>query len=170
MAEIGLIITIAGRAAQLSIGLYHIAKAIGSAGQEVRTFAANASSLSQVLTTLSSVLSTRGPVPDQAKAIADGLIALCRTILDDSNKLLEKLRPLVELTGNALRRSILRIRWLFEKSKFVTHTQSLEILKSNLSLLVGTVNLAEAIASKRPIDVKYGILNMIFTSNSNKST
>jgi hypothetical protein len=121
----------------------------------VRIFAANSSALAQVLATLSNALSTKEPAADQAKTIAAGLIALCQTILDDSNKLLEKLQPLVGLTGNARKRFILRIRWLFEKSKYVTHTQSLETLNSTLSLLVSSANYAEGIASNRSLNIKY---------------
>jgi hypothetical protein len=169
MAEIGLIIGIAGGAAKLSIALYSIASAIGSAGNEVRTFAANSSALAQVLTTLGDALSAKEPAADKARTIAAGLIALCQTILDNSNKLLEKLRPLVELTGNARNQFILRIRWLFEKSKFASHTQSLENLKSTLSLLVGTVNYAVGIASNKPLEIKYEILITLFRSNANIS-
>jgi hypothetical protein len=161
MAEIGLIISIAGGAAKLSIALYSIASAIGSAGKEVRAFAANSSALAQVLTVLAKALSAETPVADQAKNIADGLIALCQSILDDSNKLLEKLRPLVELTGNALNRFVLRIRWLFEKSKFAIHTQSLENLKGTLTLLVGTVNYMEGLAANGPKEVTYEIKDPI---------
>jgi hypothetical protein len=52
MAEIGLIFSIAGGAAKLSIALYSIAATIGTAGVEVRTFASNAI----LTTTLSNAL------------------------------------------------------------------------------------------------------------------
>lgn len=154
MAQIGLILGVAGGAAKLSISLFSIAAAIGTAGVEVRAFASNASSLAQVLTNLSDALVTKEPVSPKAKTIADDLITLCQTILDDSNKLIKKLRPLVELTGSAQKRFILRIRWVFEKSKFATHVQSLEALKSTLSLLIGTVNYSEGVASNRPRDIQ----------------
>ncbi|OBT78313.1 hypothetical protein VF21_03040 [Pseudogymnoascus sp. 05NY08] len=157
MAQIGLILGVAGGAAKLSISLYSIAAAIGTAGVEVRAFASNASSLAQVLTNLSDALVTKEPVSPKAKIIADGLITLCQTILDDSNKLIKKLRPLVELTGSAQKRFILRIRWVFEKSKFATHVQSLEALKSTLSLLIGTVNYSEGVASNRPRDIQISL-------------
>lgn len=154
MAEIGLIFSVAGGAAKLSLALYRIADAIGTAGAEVRTFASNANALAQVLNTLSNAFMAREPVLPQAKTIADGLIALCQTILDDSNNLLKKLRPLVELTGSAQKRFILRVIWIFEKSKFATHVQSLESLKSTLALLVGTVNYSEGVASNKPRDIQ----------------
>lgn len=157
MAQIGLILGVAGGAAKLSISLCSIAAAIGTAGVEVRTFASNASSLAQVLTTLSNALETKEPVSPQAKTIADGLIANCQTILDDSTKLLKKLRPLVQLTGTAQKRFLLRIIWIFEKSKFATHVQSLETLKSTLSLLISTVNYSEGVAVNRPRDIQYEI-------------
>ncbi|KFZ08175.1 hypothetical protein V501_06080 [Pseudogymnoascus sp. VKM F-4519 (FW-2642)] len=157
MAQIGLILGVAGGAAKLSISLFSIAAAIGTAGVEVRAFASNASSLAQVLTNLSDALVTKEPVSPKAKTIADGLITLCQTILDDSNKLIKKLRPLVELTGSAQKRVILRIRWVFEKSKFATHVQSLEALKSTLSLLIGTVNYSDGVASNRPRDIQISL-------------
>ena len=154
MAQLGLILSVAGGAAKLSIALYSIAAAIGTAGVEVRTFASNASSLAQVLTSLSNALETKEPVSPGAKTIADDLITLCQTILDDSNKLLKKLRPLVELTDNAQKRFILRIIWIFEKSKFATHVQSLETLKGTLSLLIGTVNYSQVVALNRSRDIQ----------------
>ncbi|OBT95244.1 hypothetical protein VE01_07593 [Pseudogymnoascus verrucosus] len=157
MAQIGLTIGVAGGAAKLSISLFSIAAAIGTAGVEVRAFASNASSLAQVLTNLSDALVTKEPISPKAKTIADGLITLCQTILDDSSNLLKRLRPLVELTGSAQKRFILRIRWVFEKSKFATHLQSLEALKSTLSLLIGTVNYSDGVASNRPRDIQISL-------------
>ncbi|KAE8442343.1 hypothetical protein EG329_003476 [Mollisiaceae sp. DMI_Dod_QoI] len=47
----------------------------------------------------------------------------------------------------------LRVRWLFEKSKFTTHRQSLELLKSTLNLLVTSMAFAAAVESNSPTPV-----------------
>lgn len=153
MAEIGLIasiLAIAGAGAKISLGLYEFASDIGSAGKEVRFIARDTNAFSQALTSLSQVLNGGTASSERARLIVGDLIVLCRDILDDSAMLLKVLQPLVKLSGSHRNRLVLRIRWLFEKSKFVFHRQSLESLKATLTLLVSTITYVDASSSNVP--------------------
>jgi hypothetical protein len=157
MAEISLIasiVQIAGIGAKVSITLFQFASALGSAGYDVRFVAADISALSLVLTHLSDTLRGRKSTESEGEQIAGAVVLLCRSVVDDSQELLKHLDPLVNATGSASINAALRVRWIFEKSKFATHRQSLESLKSTLNLLVTTMSLAAAVETKAPVAVK----------------
>jgi hypothetical protein len=148
MAEIGLIasiIGVAGAGAKISITLFQIASAIGSAGNEVRFVAADTNALSLVLTNLSRTLRDNRAAAQEGEQIAGAVLLMCRTVIDDSNELISHLQPLVQRTTKAPKDTLLRISWLFQKSKFAIHRQSLEGLKSTLCLLVTTMSFAAAV-------------------------
>lgn len=73
---------------------------------------------------------------------------MCRTVIEDSNELVKHLDPLVQRTASSPKDVLLRIKWLFQKSKFATHRQSLEALKSTLCLLITTMSFAAAVEVK----------------------
>jgi hypothetical protein len=158
MAEVGLIASIIGVAAagaKTSITLFQIASAIGSAAYEVRFVAADTSALSLVLTNLSNTLQARKAVGNEGEQITGAVLLLCRSVIDNSNELVTHLNPLIKGTGTATKNTALRLRWLFEKSKFITHRQSLEALKSTLNLLVTTMSFAAAVETKAPEVITY---------------
>ncbi|KAJ9605202.1 oligomeric, coiled-coil, peripheral membrane protein [Cladophialophora chaetospira] len=153
MAEIGIaasIIGIAGAAATIAKGLYQIASDIGSAGKQVRLIAQDTNAFSHALTNLGQLLNSGSASTERARAIASDLIVLCKEILADSHTLLKVLEPLIKLTGRKWKRATLRVRWLFEKSKFAVHRQSLEALKATLTLLVATMTYVDAASANVP--------------------
>jgi hypothetical protein len=148
MAEIGLIASItglAGAGAKISITLFQIASAIGSAGSEVRFVAADTNALSLVLTNLSKTLREKRAAAQEGEQLAGAVLLMCRTVIDDSNELISHLNPLVQRTTKAPKDVLLRLTWLFQKSKFAIHRQSLEALKSTLCLLITTMSFAAAV-------------------------
>jgi hypothetical protein len=151
MAEIGLIasiIGVAGAGAKVSITLFQIASAIGSAANEVRFVAADTNALSLVLTNLSKTLREKRAAAQEGEQIAGAVLLMCRTVIDDSNELISHLDPLVQRTASTPNDVLLRITWLFQRSKFATHRQSLEALKSTLCLLITTMSFAAAVEVK----------------------
>ena len=145
MAEIGLIasiIGVAGAGARISITLFKMANTLGSAGHEVRFVAADTNALSLVLTNLSRTLKQKRVAAEEGEENATAILILCRSIIADSELLYQKLEPLVSGSTNAVNETLLKVRWLFEKTKFAAHRQSLEALKSTLGLLISTIMLS----------------------------
>jgi hypothetical protein len=70
--------------------------------------------------------------------------------MDDSQELVTLLDPLIQASGTPSQKALLRIRWLIEKSKLVTHRKGLESLKSTLNLLIATMSFAASVESKAP--------------------
>jgi len=159
LGVIGAISSIAGLvdlAAQVSIGLLSVAQAIGSAGQEIRAIARHTSIISNVLNNLHTVLkqSTNiSPTLLRGEMIVEDTLAFCKEILGDCEKLVTIFQPLIEKTGKKRERVTLRIRMLFEKSKFVAHADALNKLTGVLNLLVTSMNYSHVTHSK---DLKEG--------------
>lgn len=148
MAELALaasIIQVAGRAADIVIGLFKIANAIGHAGYEVRLIANETSSTSQVLNHLGSILKSQSRRQPEARRIAEQHLSICDRLFEESTALLQILKPLVERCGKSKTRHFgLRLKWLLTRSKFSLHRQSLESLKLSLNLLLTSMNYVEA--------------------------
>ncbi|KAI9662253.1 MAG: hypothetical protein M1821_008419 [Bathelium mastoideum] len=142
MAEVGLIASIVGvatAATQLSLGLYEVATALKDAGRDIRMVADETSLFSRVLKEVKTVLEGNDAIAWRARSIAEDLIQVCRTVQQDGEHLLDALRPLAQHTGSQLQRLVLRVRWLFQKSKFTYHQEMLKTLKSNLQLLISVM-------------------------------
>ena len=135
------IIAIAGAATQLSIGLYEIASALKDAGPEVRVIANETSLFSRVLKEVSTVLEGNTAIAWRARSIAEDLVQVCQTVQQDGERLLQVLQPLVQQTGSQRQRLALRIRWLFQRSKFIYHRDTLGSLKLNLQLLISIMQM-----------------------------
>jgi hypothetical protein len=148
MAELALaasIIQVAGRAADIVIGLFKIANAISHAGYEVRLIANEISSTSQVLTHLGSILKSQSRRQPEARGIAKQHLSICDRLFEESTAFLQILKPLVERCGKSKTRNFgLRLKWLLTRSKFSLHRQSLELLKLSLNLLLTSMNYVEA--------------------------
>lgn len=158
MAEIALIasvVGIAGAGAKLSIALYQIASTIGNAGNEVETIAREFNLFSSALLHLSEAYGLDTAVSDTARRITEDLVSVCDTILEDGKKLLETLKPLTERVESRTKQVILRIRWLFQKSKFATLRKSLESLKGTLTLHVTTLSYTDKRSRNTSETTKY---------------
>ena len=147
MAEaIGLaasIFGIVGAVAKLSVGLYQIASTLKEAGNEIRLIATDTSLFSRVLRELALSISLPSYVHLRVCALADDLMHTCGTVQRDGGLLhtLEPLLPLVDRSQNRIQRVKLRIKWLFEKSKFIHHRENLCSLKLNLQLFISVIHL-----------------------------
>ncbi|KAK5052065.1 hypothetical protein LTR84_002869 [Exophiala bonariae] len=142
MAElVASIIGISGAALKLSNGLYRVAIALKNAGQDVRDIANDTAQFSRALKELSNSLDSDTPSMARARSIAGDVIATCLSIQKDGEKLLIVLKPLIEQSQGStpLSNIILKIRWLFERSKFAYHRELLSNLKSTLQLLVSVI-------------------------------
>jgi hypothetical protein len=146
MAEaLGFIASIAGVAGagvQLATTLYQFADAIGNAGFEVRTFASGVIMISQMLTSLRDCLKSPLSVSDQAINTAEEIVSLCGEMMNDSQRLLDRLKPLIERGDGQQKRIRLRILFYFQKPKFVFYRQCLDSLQLTLSCHLASTSLA----------------------------
>ncbi|KAH8657173.1 hypothetical protein BGZ60DRAFT_532023 [Tricladium varicosporioides] len=147
MAEIiGTVAGIAGLvdvAAKISIGLLKIARDIGEAGREIRTIARHTNLISSVLSNLHVRMHHRGDVTTstlRGEMLVEDSLLQCKEILDDCDRLIQIFQPLIENGGSKRRRVVLRVRMLFEKSRFVAHGDALEKLTGIMTLLVASMN------------------------------
>jgi hypothetical protein len=154
LGVIGAVSSIAGLvdiAARVSMGLLSVAKAIGSAGQEIRAIARHTSIISNVLNNLHTVMKQGTNVNStflRGEIIVEDTLAFCKEILSDCETLVKIFQPLIEKTGKKRERVALRMRMLFEKSKFVAHADALNKLTGILNLLVTSMNYSHATQSK----------------------
>ncbi|KAI9662227.1 MAG: hypothetical protein M1821_008393 [Bathelium mastoideum] len=147
MAEvIGLtasIIGIVGAAAKLSTGLYKVASALKNAGNEVRIIASDTLLFSRVLREFSTSLKADTAVAHRARGIAEDLTEVCQGIQKNGEELLEILGPLISKTDRSRHCVSLRIRWLFQRSKFLWHRDALSSLKGSLQLIISVIQMSK---------------------------
>jgi len=157
MAEVGLIASIIGIAsagAKLSKGLWDVAKAFGSAGKDIKLVASEISALCRVFTQLGNTLKGESAATVNAERLAGDVLEMCNDLMVESQELLDVLRPLVALSESHYRKALLRVQWLFKRSKFAAHKQSLGMLQGTLTLLFSGMTYAVAIESKQPETTK----------------
>ncbi|KAL2072028.1 hypothetical protein VTL71DRAFT_11371 [Oculimacula yallundae] len=157
MAEIGLIasiIGIAGAGAKISKGLWDVAKAFGSAGKDVKLVASEISTLCRVFTQLGKTLTGESEAARNAERLAGDVLEMCDDLLKESQELLDVLKPLVEMSEHHFGKSKLRLQWLFKKSKFAAHKQSLGMLQGTLTLLFSGMTYAVAIETRETESTK----------------
>jgi hypothetical protein len=153
MAEVGLvaaIVQLAGLGATLSIQLYKVSDAIGTAGRESRIIAADVALFSQTLRAVGKLLERPLLQTDDMCQIARNTIRCCQPLLDDISDIVRELRP------SRLRKSrkqhtpgfISRVKWLFRKPRVESIQKALSSLRANLTLLVASIDLNEAIAAR----------------------
>jgi hypothetical protein len=133
---------VAGAGVSLATTLYQFADAIGNAGFEVRTFASGVIMISQMLTSLRESLKSPFSVSSQAISTAQEIVNLCDEIMSDSQRLLNRLKPLLERDSGKQKRIGLRILFYFQKPKFVFYRQCLDSLQLTLSCHLASINLA----------------------------
>ncbi|KAL9078736.1 MAG: hypothetical protein Q9157_002351 [Trypethelium eluteriae] len=154
------ILAIAGAATRLSISLYEIASALKEAGPEIRVIANETSLFSRVLKEVSAVLDGNSATVWRARSIAEDLIQVCQTVQQDGERLLRVLEPLAQQTGSQRRRVLLRIRWLFQRSKFIYHRETLGSLKLNLQLLISVMQMTQEPHEQAYTSLKYEVQSL----------
>src|SRR5215471_14352751 len=142
LAFLASITGITGAGVSLATTLYQFADAIGNAGFEVRTFAAGVVATSQMLTSLYDTLKSPCGVSDRALSITKELVALCDTLLKESQQLLDRLKPLIERDDCKSKQVRLRILFYFQKPKFLFYRQCLDSLQLTLTCHLASINLA----------------------------
>ncbi|EPE28923.1 hypothetical protein GLAREA_00081 [Glarea lozoyensis ATCC 20868] len=106
-----------------------VAKAFGNAGKDVKVVANEISALCRVFNQIGNTLKNGSEATANGERLAGDLLEMCEDLLMESRELLEVLRPLVALSESHYKKAILRIQWLFQKSKFAAHSQSLGLLQ-----------------------------------------
>ena len=137
------ILGIVGAATKLSMGLYQIASAFKEAGNEIRLIATDTSLFSRILKELGLMLRRGSNLTWKATAIAEDLMHICETVQKDGELLLRILAPIVKQSRTRFRSAMVRIRWLFERSKFIYHRQTLSSLKLSLQLYISVIHMSQ---------------------------
>jgi hypothetical protein len=120
-------------------------KVFGNAGKDVKAVANEISALCRVFTQIGNTLKNGSEATLKSERLAGDLLEMCEELLKESRELLEVLRPLVALSESHYKKAILRIQWLFQKSKFAAHKESLGLLQGTLTLLFSGMNFALAV-------------------------
>ncbi|KAI9698554.1 MAG: hypothetical protein M1820_007444 [Bogoriella megaspora] len=154
------ILAIAGAATRLSVGLYEIASVLKDAGREIRTIAFEISSFSRVLKEISAVLQNINKVIWRAKYIAEDLVQICQSVQLDGENLLRILEPLVQKNANRSQHIALRLRWLFQRSKFIYYRETMTSLKLNLQLLLSIIQITRESDEDAYISLKHNVQNL----------
>lgn len=149
MAEAALIssmASVAGAGAKFAIDLFENASALQSAGEDVRLLATDFSMLSPILSQLGVALEANVEVPMRVKHLINDFLSLYKKLLDEGFLLLVSFKSLAERVApegmslrNYTKKTRLRVQWLLKRSEFVPHKQSLELMRSNLTLLVAVM-------------------------------
>jgi hypothetical protein len=159
MAEIGFIasvITLAGVGHSIAISLYDFASAIGSAAGDAKRVATEISAFSQVLSTLSRVVTSDPSDAEPTAKLVQSVGRLCENAISDANSLLAGLQDLLRGQGAKSRVQLSqRIRWLFMRPRVGLLCKSIESLKATLTLLIATLDYAEASHFQKSIGIRY---------------
>jgi hypothetical protein len=153
MAEIGLaaaIVGLAGAAVKLSMTLFEVADAVGSAGRQARMVATEVSLLSQALRELSRGLKKKISKRRSIEKTTRQLVRSCRRLISDLRTSLQGIAPTEYHTPKFLA----RVKWLFAKDKVDYVRSSLESLKSTLLLLVASIDFADAEKREKPKETR----------------
>ena len=142
------VVGIASAGILVARGLFQIADAIGSAGEEVRVCAEDTALFSRMLDNLSDALKMPSAATRSSHNSTGDAIDVCERVLKPFQRLIAKLSPLLEKyreSKHQLRQISLRIQWCFShKSKVLFYQQALNQLKTTLACLLDCICLQEA--------------------------
>ena len=142
------VVGIAGAGIVVAKGLFQMADAIDSAGEEVRVCASDTDLFSQMLLNLSSLFERSTSPSYAAQRIAEDPVDVCEQVLKPFQGLIAKMEPLLERyreSQHQIQQLGLRFQWYFRhKSKITFHQQALGQLKATLSCLLASLNLQES--------------------------
>ena len=144
MAELGAIASIVGLAGagiKVSFALFDLADRIGSAGDEVKSFATELSLFCSVLQEVDNVLqdTANTRLTPAALSLVEEVTRRCRDVITYIEGIVGSLTkdqnpfdlPSIEWKG--------RVKWIFKRSKIQVQRQTLESCKSTLQLLLTTL-------------------------------
>ena len=146
MADLaGTIIGIVSVGTKVALVLSQLAVGMGAAGKEARSIASEIRGLCAVLNTLQHVLLKveTSPYFDHCLELTDDMTNASREMYTDILKITKKLQIMAKTQeGRFKLRS--RVYWVaFQKPRILGLRAALEAYKSNLSLMLGTLNIAE---------------------------
>ncbi|KAI3392300.1 hypothetical protein diail_5908 [Diaporthe ilicicola] len=157
MAELAAsLIGIVGAGTKVAMVLLQVAAEIGSAGKEPRIMAREIRSFCTIIRVLSQTMDsvhsemTWDNYSDCSETISD-MMAVSKEMFTEILGLIDSIQK-SSLGGSTLPNNsgfnlASRIRWVMNKPKFVFLRTALEAYKSNLSLLIGSIQLSQSLAS-----------------------
>lgn len=156
MAElVASLVGLIGAGTKVAMVLSHVASEIGSAGKEpqimareIRSFCTIIRVLSQTMDSVHSEM-TWNNYSDCSETISDMMIVsqdMFTEILSLVNSIQKSSLGGSALPNNSKFNLASRIRWVMNKPKFVFLRSALEAYKSNLSLLLGSIQLSQSLA------------------------
>lgn len=145
------IIAVVSSAAKVSMTLFSIADALGSAGWEARAIASQLSLFSQSLRSLRRSIRYHAPKSRLARRAAREMIAASKGLIHDLQEILKGIVP--EGETHAKRNGPAagaRLKWLFKKDRVSFILRTLESYKSSLLLLIASLDYSQAREEKAP--------------------
>lgn len=149
------LIGIIGAGTKVAMVLSQVASEIGSAGKEPQIMAREIRSFCTIIRVLSQTMDgvhsgmTWNNYSDCAETISDMMIVsreMFTEILSLVNNIQKSSFGASGLPNNSRFNLASRIRWVMNKPKFIFLRSALEAYKSNLSLLVGSIQLSQSLA------------------------
>jgi hypothetical protein len=140
---------------QVAQGLYNLADAIGSAGEEVRMVAQQVTSFSGLLTSIKTEMSRPNDVSFVEKSLVMDIVHCCEDVIRPLQRLQDTLKPLLRhyRTGSTkLRHFGLRVQYVFKcKPKLAYYLELLRHQTVTLNAVLGIINL-QANRERNPPD------------------
>lgn len=156
MAElVASLLGIIGAGTKVAMVLSQVAMEIGSAGKEplimareIRSFCTIVRVLSQTMEGVHSEM-TWNNYSDCSESISD-MMVVSKEMFTEILGLIDSIQKSsfggATLPSNAKFNLVSRIRWVMNKPKFIFLRSALEAYKSNLSLLIGSIQLSQSMA------------------------
>lgn len=143
------VLTVVASGIAIAKGLYEVADGIGSAGEEVRSYASEISLLTRVLEAIYEQLSKKSEQSwSRAEHLIMDILDVCRGVLKPINEIQAKLTPLLLRYKNStakLRQVAVRVYWFFSgKEKMLWYRNSLKNLNILLSTTLATMKMGTA--------------------------
>jgi hypothetical protein len=138
------IVGLAAASAKTATKLFNLADSLKPNHHGIISIAGSVTALSLSLTHLSNALHTKQTAVSEREELAAAIVQLCRTLLTDSDDLVENVELLAKDEKCDEEDTGMRLGWMFEKAKFATLKQSLERLKATICLLIVAMSHASA--------------------------
>ncbi|TID21970.1 hypothetical protein E6O75_ATG10763 [Venturia nashicola] len=136
------IVGVVSAGTKVAIVLSQYGNEVGAAGQEARMIASEIRGSCTVLTTLHSTLKHVQKSPYYANC-AELIIDMTDASLEMYTEIMEVVEGLSAMTSDSKMNLRKRLLWTFQKPKIVMLRTALEAYRSNLALMLGTLDMAE---------------------------
>ncbi|QDS71725.1 hypothetical protein FKW77_008684 [Venturia effusa] len=136
------IVGVVSAGTKVAIVLSQYGNEVGAAGQEARMIASEIRGSCTVLTTLHSTLKNVQTSPYYANC-AELISDMTDASLEMYTEIMEVVEGLSAMTSDSRMNLRKRLQWTFQKPKIVMLRTALEAYRSNLALMLGTLDMAE---------------------------